>query len=383
MPNCHAGLPETLEYLFPASGASRFCQTGRPQSKLGLCETFSGEVVSAIKQADCKLRSPAATGAAMNGHSAASTAASMLSKKTYKLLFFSYAFIGWCIEVTLKFIQFHRFINRGFLTGPWLPIYGSGAVLITIAVKGIAPLESSIGTTFVISLLLCGLLEYLTSYFLEKRFHARWWDYSQKPMNLHGRVWIGNLILFGLGGILIVDLVNPLLARISLSLSLPVREALALSLSAVFLADYVMSHFVLKLVKTGVERSEADNTEAISKEVKLLLSDRSVFHRRFAEAYPEVVYKTERIAARIEKVRSETEKLRQEVEMRTAQMRHEVAENLEPSTSIKNSIIEKQDALIGMIYREETASPEMKNLKRDIESKKAVLQKRRLRIPKL
>ena len=299
------------------------------------------------------------------------------------LLFFSYAFIGWCIEVTLKFIQFHRFINRGFLTGPWLPIYGSGAVLITIAVKGIAPLESSIGTTFVISLLLCGLLEYLTSYFLEKRFHARWWDYSQKPMNLHGRVWIGNLILFGLGGILIVDLVNPLLARISLPLSLPVREALALSLSAVFLVDYVMSHFVLKLVKTGVERSEADNTEAISKEVKLLLSDRSVFHRRFAEAYPEVVYKTERIAARIEKVRSETEKLRQEVEMRTAQMRHEVAENLEPSTSIKNSIIEKQDALIGMIYREETASPEMKNLKRDIESKKAVLQKRRLRIPKL
>ena len=81
--------------------------------------------------------------------------------------------------------------------------------------------------------------------------------------------------------------------------------------------------------------------------------------------------------------KTETEKLRQEVEMRTAQMRHEVAENLEPSTSIKNSIIEKQDALIGMIYREETASPEMKNLKRDIESKKAVLQKRRLRIPKL
>ncbi len=299
------------------------------------------------------------------------------------LLFFSYAFIGWCIEVTLKYFQFHRFINRGFLTGPWLPIYGSGAVLITIAVKGAAPLESSIGTTFVLSFLLCGLLEYLTSYFLEKRFHARWWDYSQKPMNLHGRVWIGNLILFGLGGVLIVNLINPLLERVSRHLSLPAQEVLALSLSAIFIADYVMSHFVLKLVKTGVEGSKADNTEEISREVKLLLRDRSVFYRRFAEAYPEVIYKTERITARIDAIRAETEKLRQEAEARVATMRQELAENLEPTASIKNTILEKQDALIGLIYREETASLEMKNLKRDIESKKAVLQRRRARIPKL
>ena len=299
------------------------------------------------------------------------------------LLFFSYAFIGWCIEVTLKYFQFHRFINRGFLTGPWLPIYGSGAVLITIAVKGAAPLESSIGTTFVLSFLLCGLLEYLTSYFLEKRFHARWWDYSQKPMNLHGRVWIGNLILFGLGGVLIVNLINPLLERVSRHLSLPAQEVLALTLSAIFIADYVMSHFVLKLVKTEVEGSKADNTEEISREVKLLLRDRSVFYRRFAEAYPEVIYKTERITARIEAIRAETEKLRQEAETRVAQMRLELAENLEPTASIKNTILEKQDALIGLIYREETASLEMKNLKRDIESKKAVLQRRRARIPKL
>ena len=75
------------------------------------------------------------------------------------LLFFSYAFIGWCIEVTLKYLQFHRFINRGFLTGPWLPIYGSGAALITVVTSGLSPLESSVGTTFVVSFLLCGFLE--------------------------------------------------------------------------------------------------------------------------------------------------------------------------------------------------------------------------------
>ena len=299
------------------------------------------------------------------------------------LLFFAYAFLGWCIEVTLKYFQFHRFINRGFLTGPWLPIYGSGAVLITVVIKGLAPLEFSVGTTFIVSFLLCGFLEYMTSYVLEERFHARWWDYSSKPMNLHGRVWIGNLVLFGLGGVVIVDLINPLLLRLSEHMSFPLREIMAFSLSAVFIADYVMSHFVLKLVKSGVESSDADETEAISKEVRLLLSNRSVFYRRFADAYPEVIYKTERIAKRMEEIQVEMERLRQEAEERVVQMRQEVAENLEPTRSVKNEIIEKQDALIGMLYREEDASPETQKLKREIESKKAVLLKRRALFPKL
>ena len=297
------------------------------------------------------------------------------------LLFFAYAFLGWCIEVTLKFFQFHRFINRGFLTGPWLLIYGSGAVLITVVIRALPPLEHAVGTTFAVSLILCGFLEYMTSYVLEKRFHARWWDYSQKPMNLHGRIWIGNLILFGLGGVVIVNLINPLLLHLSGYMSPVFREVLAFSLSAVFAADFVMSHFVLKLVKTGVESSEADSTEAISREVRLLLSDRSVFHRRFAEAYPEVIYTTERVTRRMEEIRKETERLRQEAEERVSRVRLEVEENLEPISSVKNTIIDKQDALIDLLYREEDASPEIRELKREVDAKKAVLQKRRARFP--
>ena len=256
-------------------------------------------------------------------------------------------------------------------------------MLITVVIKGLAPLEFSVGTTFIVSFLLCGFLEYMTSYVLEERFHARWWVYSQKPMNLQGRVWIGNLILFGLGGVVIVDLINPLLLHLSEHMSFPLREIMAFFLSAVFIADYVMSHFVLKLVKLGVESSDADETEAISKEVRLLLSNRSVFYRRFADAYPEVIYKTERIAKRMEEIQVEMERLRQEAEERVVQMRQEVAENLEPTRSVKNEIIEKQDALIGMLYREEDASPETQKLKREIESKKAVLLKRRALFPKL
>ena len=296
------------------------------------------------------------------------------------LIFFAYAFLGWCIEVTLKYFEFHRFINRGFLTGPWLPIYGSGAALITLATDGLAPLDKSLGSCFLISFVLCGTVEYLTSFVMEKRFHARWWDYSQKPMNLHGRVWIGNLILFGLGGVLIAKLLNPLLLVVLRRMSLLGREILAGSLGLVFLADYVMSHFVLKLVKIGVESSQADSTEKISREVRLLLHDHSVFHRRFADAYPEVIYRTERIAARMEAVRAETERLRRQAEQRMSEVKEQLAQDLEPTASLKSGIIRQQEELIRRLYDDDTADEESRSLKREIDGELERLHKRRGRL---
>ena len=300
------------------------------------------------------------------------------------LIFFIYSCLGWCMEVALKYRQFHRFINRGFFTGPILPIYGSGVALITVVVEWLAPFESGYGTTFAISFLLCGTVEYLASYYMEKRYHARWWDYSQKPMNLHGRVWIGNLVLFGLGGTAVVHLTNPLLYRLFAMVSLAAREDVAGALLAVFAAACVVTHFKMKLVKIGVESSEADNTEAISREVRLLLSDRSFFYKRFADAYPEVIYRTERINARMMAIRAETERLRQEAEQRYDAVsrrivagREQLAASLEPSGAIKSSVIRRQEALIGMLYREDDATDEMKALKRDIDADLTRLRARR------
>ena len=235
------------------------------------------------------------------------------------LLFFSYSFAGWGIEVALKFRQYHRFINRGFLAGPWLPIYGSGCAFITLAVDGLSKLssyESSYGSVFAVSFVLCGALEYGASWFMEKRFHARWWDYSRKPMNLHGRIWIGNLMLFGLGGTFVYKFANPLLYRLFSGADIHVREIVALALSAIFVSDYIISHFVLKLVKNSVEHSEADNTEEIGREVRKMLRDRNLFARRFANAYPDVIYRTEKVKARLERIKAETERLRKQAEQR-------------------------------------------------------------------
>ena len=89
------------------------------------------------------------------------------------LLFFAYSLLGWCIEVTLKYFEFHRFINRGFFAGPLLPIYGSGAALITLVAGTLSAYESAYGTTFVLSFLICGTLEYLTSFFMESLFFTK------------------------------------------------------------------------------------------------------------------------------------------------------------------------------------------------------------------
>ena len=301
----------------------------------------------------------------------------------YCLLFFAYAFLGWCIEVTLKYLQYHRFINRGFLTGPWLPIYGSGAVLITFSLQNLASFERAIGTTFAVSFLLCGVLEYMASYVMEKRFHARWWDYSQKPMNLHGRIWIGNLVLFGLGGVLIIHVIDPVLFLLFGRMRFLTKEILAGCLSVVFVSDYVVSHFVLKLVKNSVEKSEADNTEAINREVQLTLHDKSIFYRRFADAYPEVIYRTEKVQKRMEAIKAETERLREEAELRLSEVNKQLAVNLEPTSMIKSSVIQKQEELIGLLYQEETASEEQRELKRQIEADMALLEKRKLHLPKL
>ena len=304
------------------------------------------------------------------------------------LLFFSFSIFGWCMEVTLKYRQYHRFINRGFLTGPWLPIYGSGAVYITAAVGLLAPYESGVGITFVISFVICGFWEYFISYYLEKRFHARWWDYSQKPMNLNGRIWIGNLILFGLGGVAIIHIANPLLYRVFNMVSLNVWKIVSVILLALFSTDFVLSHFVMKLVKTGTESSEADNTEEISKEIRMLLSNRAFFYRRFADAYPEVIYRTEKISARLEAIKAETERMRKEAEEKVSELNQRIEESkeqlassieeskaqlassLEPTESIRTTIIRKQDELIELLYDPSQATAEEKQLKDEIEEQK-------------
>lgn len=202
----------------------------------------------------------------------------------FAIRFFFYSVLGWCTEVTLKYIHLHRFINRGFYTGPVLPIYGCAASLVGFAVSGLFPRGSSHAATFAVSFLVCGIVEYLVSYIGEKRYHARWWDYSQRPLNLNGRIWIGNLILFGLGGVAIIHFIDPFLFGVLGAMSDTAVTVTAVSLLALFAVDFFISHVFIRLVRIG--GGAPDNTEAIGSEIRLLLSDRALLRERLAEAYP-------------------------------------------------------------------------------------------------
>lgn len=296
------------------------------------------------------------------------------------ILFFIASFIGWCMEVIGKFFVFHRFINRGMLFGPWLPIYGSGAVLVTLLIGLIPGAGDSVAAVFDIAFFACGIVEYMVSFVMEKMFHARWWDYSKRPMNLNGRIWIGNLILFGIAGVVVIMFVNPVIFGFCDQIDLIIRETVAAILGVLFVTDFIFSQFVLKLVKVSAEKSEADNTEDVNREVRLILSDRSIFYRRFADAYPNVIYRTDKIVARMEEIRAETEKFKEEmeklrdgvdgqIEAGIEASKAKITGGLEPVFRIKNTLIQKQRQLINLLYDESKATEDMKNLKDDIDNK--------------
>lgn len=125
------------------------------------------------------------------------------------LLFFIFSFIGWCWEVSLHLVLDGVFVNRGALHGPWLPIYGSGGVLLLTLLNRV---RSSPVKEFFCIIFVCGMIEYWTSYYLEMVYDGmKWWDYSGYFLNLNGRICAEGLLVFGIGGMVFVYIAAPLL----------------------------------------------------------------------------------------------------------------------------------------------------------------------------
>ena len=123
------------------------------------------------------------------------------------ILLMLYSFIGWIYESTLCSITQKSLVNRGFLNGPICPIYGVGALLVVYFLNGF---KDNIILLFLASIPITIVLEYLTSYVLEKLFKTKWWDYSHFRFNINGRVWLIGSIVFGLLSVLLVQFIHPI-----------------------------------------------------------------------------------------------------------------------------------------------------------------------------
>lgn len=121
-------------------------------------------------------------------------------------IFIVYAFLGWCTEVAYAALNTGKFVNRGFLNGPYCPIYGCG---VTIVVAVLTPLKETIWILFIGSFILTTVLEYLTGLILEKAFHNKWWDYSNVPFNIHGYVCLKFSIMWGLACVFVMRIFHP------------------------------------------------------------------------------------------------------------------------------------------------------------------------------
>lgn len=144
----------------------------------------------------------------------------------------------WLWEVALHYMTSGNLVNRGTLHGPWLPIYGAASVFLLIFLRKYAkrPLVVLAGT-----IVSCGVIEYITSFVLEMIFHTRWWDYSDMPMNINGRICAGGLVLFGLGGCAVIYMIGPMLRKKSEQMNKKAAAVFCVAAIVIFLIDVVIS----------------------------------------------------------------------------------------------------------------------------------------------
>ena len=162
----------------------------------------------------------------------------LLTQLCYIGLFFMFAFIGWAWEVIVALIQTGTFVNRGSLYGPWVPIYGAGGALILIVV---CKLRTRPVLEFFSIMAVCGVVEYLTSYVMEKLYDMRWWDYSGYFLNLNGRICAEGLFAFAALGCMLVYFLGPQLDNMLMRANQKKLVAITVILLAFFSCDVVYS----------------------------------------------------------------------------------------------------------------------------------------------
>ena len=203
------------------------------------------------------------------------------------LLFFVYAILGYLCEIFYcSCIEKKVVFNRGFCLGPYCPIYGIGSILMLLL---LSKYKNDPIVLIFMSAIICSFVEYITSAILEKIFKARWWDYSDKKFNIEGRICLENTFFFGIGGFIIIYLVNPIIMRVFNWLPKMVLIIIAIVCLLIFIADLILTIVTLGRIKIAQNKFlKKDATEEITKLVRLEIVKNKSLALRLFKAFPNV-----------------------------------------------------------------------------------------------
>ena len=198
------------------------------------------------------------------------------------LFFFLYCVLGWVWESCYVSARQRRWVNRGFLHGPLLPIYGFGAVIILWATL---PVRGSLALIFLLGMLAATALEYVTGAAMEALFKVRYWDYSGKPFNLNGHICLTCSLAWGAFSVLLVKVLHPPFEDLVLRLPAFLADALACVLTVYFTADTVRSFQAAMDLREVLTRLTEENEDLrrLAKRAEVISAFAEEDLRRFRE----------------------------------------------------------------------------------------------------
>ncbi len=212
----------------------------------------------------------------------------------YKILwyFVIYSFFGWCLEVASHTVTKGVFINRGFLNGPYCPIYGVGASVVILLLEPIA--EQTV-ILFIVSAILCSALEWITGWVLEHLFHNKWWDYSDRPFNLNGYICLEFSLGWGAACVVLMKTIQPLIEHLT-EWSYSIAGGIILGvILAVLVTDAVFTVLEINDMNSRFKRLEAaaSDIRKISDDIGLHINDATLAAMEAEKKLKESIDKSE------------------------------------------------------------------------------------------
>lgn len=181
------------------------------------------------------------------------------------LVFFIFSVLGYIAEVIYCYILDKKLVNRGFLHGPYCPIYGFGALASILLLNKYYndPL-----IIFTLGMILFSIIEYIASYLMEKLFNDKWWDYSNQKYNINGRVCLKNSILFGIGGLGVIYVFYPIVKKLMYNSNILPLNIITIILIILFLIDVIFT-----IINTLKLRKQLNIIDKIRNEIENMIPD--------------------------------------------------------------------------------------------------------------